>query len=119
MTAPRIRSTEATREVDATEAAAVEASGALTTRTWRARPGPASQDPVNSDRLVPLNVHFVQRRPEATCEFERIALAPEVHEQQARRLVQHVAMQCRDLDAVGTQRAQDGVHFAGDQDEVA
>src|SRR5438552_3039039 len=76
MTAPRIRSIDATREVDATEAAAVGASGALTTRTWCARRGPASRDPVNSDRLVPLDVHLIQRR------------------------------------------AQDRVHFAGDQDEV-
>src|SRR5438445_2575987 len=65
MTAPRIRSIDATREEDATEDAAVGASGALTTRTWCARRGPASRDPVNSDRLVPLDVHLIQRRPQA------------------------------------------------------
>ena len=43
-------------------------------------------------RLGPLDVHLIQRRPQAARQLEGIALAPEVHEEESRGLIQHVAL---------------------------
>src|SRR6266568_5659926 len=74
----------------------------------------ASADP----HLIPLDIHLIQRGPQATRHLERVAFAPEMHEQESWRLIQHVTVQRRDGDAVGAERAQDGIYFAGDQHEV-
>src|SRR5439155_20784550 len=48
----------------------------------------------------------------------RVIETPEVHEEQARRLAQHVRVQGGDLDPVRGQLAYDGVDLVGDEDEV-
>jgi len=55
--------------VAATGAAAAE-SGALTPRTWRGCATPASQ------KLVTLDVHLIERRPQPARELQSIALSP-------------------------------------------
>ena len=43
---------------------------------------------------------LVERRAQALRELHRVVVGPEMHEEQARLLVQHVAVQGGDLDAV-------------------
>ena len=57
-------------------------------------------------RLFVGQVDFVQRRSQSLGELLRILVRPEVHEEEARLLLQHVAVQCGDLDAVIAQRFQ-------------
>ena len=109
MTAPRIRSIDATRDVEAIGAAgAGAAKGVL-----------IAASNIHADRnarnLVSLDVHLIQRRAQAPPQLEDITLSPKTHEQQSRTLSQHVAVQRGHRDPVGAKRAQNGIHFAGDQ----
>src|SRR5260221_14338332 len=80
-------------------------------RATRMRPIPGR---CRSSAEAPL----AQRRLQPAGELLRIVVRPEVHEEEARLLFQHVAVQCGDFDAVFAQGFEDRVHFLGDQDEI-
>src|SRR6266516_64287 len=69
--------------------------------------------------LLFSGICFVQRRANAACQFQRIIVGPEVHEEQPRRLRQHVTVQGGNRDAVFVERLYDGVHFTRSKHEVA
>ena len=52
-------------------------------------------------------------------EFLRIVIGPEMHEEQARRIVEHMVMQRRHLDTVFAQSLEDRVHLGGCEHEIA
>src|SRR3977135_3097242 len=63
--------------------------------------------------LLPLSVgrscSLIQRRAQSSGELNRIVIGPEMKEDQPRLLVQHVAVDRGDLDAVRSQGANDRV----------
>src|SRR5262245_13114538 len=82
-----------------------------------AKLGPASSRPIRAAAVVMrcmarllfgaggglLDVHMVQGGAQACRQLQRVVVGPEVQEEHARLLGQHVAVQGRDLDAVGLQ----------------
>jgi hypothetical protein len=69
--------------------------------------------------LFAARVGAVERRPEATRELRRVVIGPEMHEEQARLLVQHVTMKRSHIDAICPQRLDHGIHLIVGQDEVS
>ena len=51
-------------------------------------------------------------------ELDRVIVRPEVKEEKPRLFSQHMAVDGRHLDAVRTQRLDDGIYFVAGQDEV-
>src|SRR5205085_4473189 len=51
-------------------------------------------------RLTLCDVHFVERGAQSPRQLLRIVVGPEVHEEEARVFGQHVAVQCRHLNAI-------------------
>src|SRR3954451_13589120 len=65
------------------------------------------------------DVDMSKRRLEALSELFGVVIGPEMDEEQARQLVQHVVVDGSDLNAVLTHGLQHGGHFLGDQNEIA
>src|SRR5262249_58012040 len=84
---------------------------------WRFAASTTASRVQTSSLLLPI--HFVESRPKAFGELQCIVVRPEVHEQEPRLLVEHVAVQRGDLDAVVSQRLHHGVHFRSYQHIVA
>ena len=66
-----------------------------------------------------LQVGEVECGAQPLREFLRVVIGPEVHEEEVRRVVDHVAVQRRHFDAVLAQRLEHRVDFAPEQHEVA
>src|SRR5258708_40021958 len=58
-----------------------------------------------------LDVHAIERRPQCRREFHRIVVCPEVHEEEPRRLFEHVRGYVGDRDAAIAQNADHGIDF--------
>src|SRR6185369_9558224 len=75
---------------------------------------PASGAPASG-----LRIHLGQRRLEPGADLLRAADGPEVHEEEARRLGEHVGVERGDRDAVRAELAEDRIDLGGQEDEVA
>src|SRR6266545_2156899 len=64
-------------------------------------------------------IHFIESGAQAAGQLLRVIIGPKVHEEQMRRLYQHVTVQGRHFDAVVSQRFDHGVNLTGEQHEVA
>src|SRR5215468_1672476 len=62
---------------------------------------------------------LVECGAQARGELDRVVIGPEMHEAQPRLLIQHVAVQCRHLDAVRVQRMDHRIDLLARHDEVA
>src|ERR1051326_6224830 len=62
--------------------------------------GCAAIAPYGTASLSSLRCGLVEGRAQAAGELERVVVGPEMHEEQARLLIEHVAVQRRHLDAV-------------------
>src|SRR3954466_5170329 len=51
--------------------------------------------------------------------LQGVVIGPEMHEEQPRLLVQHMAVQRGHLDAIGSQRLDHGIHFVIGKNEIA
>src|SRR5262249_9703916 len=69
--------------------------------------------------LASLHVYLVERRPQASRQLLGIIVGPEVHEEEMRRIGQHVAVKRGHFDAVISQRFDHRIDLAGDENEVA
>ena len=66
-----------------------------------------------------LDLHVVERGAQPSCELLRIVVAPEMHEEQARLVVEHVVVDRGHLDAVRAQRLQHRIDLVGGEHEIA
>jgi len=64
-------------------------------------------------------VHLVGRGFESARQLDGIVVCPEMHEEQARLVIQHVIVDCRHLDAVLPNGAKHRIDHRSDQYEVA
>ena len=69
-------------------------------------------------RLALLDVDLVESSAQALGELLRVIIGPEVHEEKARLLIQHVAVQCGHLDAIVTQRFEDRIDLLSSQHKI-
>src|SRR5206468_6888451 len=63
-------------------------------------------------------VGLIEGRPESLRKFHRILIGPEVHEEKARLLFQHMAMKRRDCDSVLAKRFDNRIHFLSGENKV-
>src|SRR5438067_947440 len=70
------------------------------------------------DGSASLAVRAGECRMETAGQLGRVVVRPEMHEEESRRLLQHVAVDGRHLDAILAQGAEHRIHFAPDEDEV-
>src|SRR5438445_12118334 len=73
---------------------------------------------VPSAELTLRTSRLVQGGPQAASELCGVIVRPEMQEDQARLLSQHVTMDCRDFDAVGTQSLDDWIDLFSREHEV-
>src|SRR3974390_1177946 len=62
---------------------------------------------------------LVKRGAQLSSKLQCVVIGPEMHEEQPRLLVEHVAVKGRHLDAVRAQSLDDGFHFFARQHEIA
>src|SRR6516162_8982495 len=62
---------------------------------------------------------LVERGTQPLGELERIVIGPEMQEEESRLLVQHVAVDRSDLDAIGPQRHDYRIHLLSQEHEIA
>src|SRR4051794_20803356 len=62
---------------------------------------------------------LIQRGAQSACEFDSVVVGPEMHEDQPWLLVQHVAVDGRNLYPGRRKLLDDGVHLGADQHEVS
>src|SRR5262249_27017488 len=87
-------------------------AGAARTETHLASSGPSTVSALRDGRLV-------ERRANALGELHRVVVRPEVHEEHPRLLVEHVAMDRRDPNAVGEQGTDRRIALLAGGDETA
>src|ERR671933_905694 len=75
--------------------------------------------PADSGVSAPFHLHLVEGGAKPLGELLRIVVRPEMHEEEARLLAEHVVVQGRDLDAVLAKRAEHRVHLVGREHEIA
>lgn len=61
---------------------------------------------------------LIERCAEALRERDRVAIRPEMHEEKARLLVEHVAVQRCDFDAVFTKRTNHGIDLGATKHKI-
>jgi hypothetical protein len=66
-----------------------------------------------------LHMHPIECRPKHGRQFGRVIIGPEMHEEEARRFIEHVAVKRRQADPSRTQRADDRIHLGGGHHEVS
>src|SRR5690348_7644677 len=75
------------------------------------------------EAFLPLSLQrhraLVERRAQASRQLHGIVVGPEVAEEQSRLLIEHMAMDCRHLDAVAAQRLDYRIDLFAGQNEVA
>src|ERR1700736_1761142 len=62
---------------------------------------------------------LVESSAQPAGKLQRVVIGPEMHEEQPRLLVEHVAVERRHLDAVRAQGLNNGIHFLPGQHEIA
>jgi hypothetical protein len=88
-------------------------SGAVAIPRRRARSIHSSPRPSSS-----REIDLVERGPQSCRQFCQFIVCPEVHEEQARLVIEHVIVQGRNLDAIVAQNTQHRIDFIGGQDEI-
>jgi len=58
-----------------------------------------------------LDIHLIERRAQPARQLDGISLSPEVHEEEPRTFIQHVAVQRGHGDSVGAEDAQNRIHL--------
>src|SRR5690348_18040145 len=66
-----------------------------------------------------LHVHLVEPGPEPASQGDGVAGPPEMHEEEVRALLQHMAVESGDLDAVRPERTQHRGDLSSDHHEVS
>src|SRR4029453_8671487 len=108
----------------AAAAAGEPTSSETATRASRGRPRGISCI-VRTSGCVPVHYSMqrhgalVERGAKPSRQFRRFAIGPEWQEEEPRLLVQHVAMDGRHIDPVGSQGLDDGIDLITGENEVA
>src|SRR5215469_9585955 len=84
---------------------------------WVAYPRPNTICDV-SKRVFDI-CHFVQTPAQPFRKLDGVVVGPEMHKEQPRLLIEHVAVQSSYLDAGGTERLDDRINFACHHHEIA
>jgi len=85
----------------------------------RARRGSRPVASPTRTRPALCDIDLCERGLQPLGKLLRIVIGPEVHEVEMRLVIEHVIVDCRNLDPVLPQRPQDRVHLLCDQHEIA
>lgn len=66
-----------------------------------------------------LDGHLIERATQPPCECDGVVVRPEVHEEEARLFVEHVAVEGGDFNAALLEGTDDVIHLGGAHHEVA
>src|SRR6266481_8111993 len=73
-----------------------------------------------ADYLWPtLDIRKIKCRSQTLSQLLGVVVGPEVHEEQMRRIINHVAVKSCDFDAVLSKRLEYRIYFTAEENEVA